>query len=86
MIIFAPSSLLVQAPTWTLLSIILLNYRNLYSLAVTVGSSVHSIEYTGNRQLGAGMYLKNAWYVAATAEELGRNLLGRWICEEPLVM
>ncbi len=32
------------------------------------------------------MYLKNSWYVAASAEELGRGLLGRWICDEPLVM
>lgn len=32
------------------------------------------------------MFLKNAWYVAATAEELGRELIGRWICEEPVVM
>jgi phenylpropionate dioxygenase-like ring-hydroxylating dioxygenase large terminal subunit len=32
------------------------------------------------------MFLKNTWYVAATAQELGRELIGRWICEEPLVL
>ncbi len=32
------------------------------------------------------MFLKNHWYVAADAAELGRSLLGRWICGEPVVM
>jgi vanillate O-demethylase monooxygenase subunit len=31
------------------------------------------------------MFLRNQWYVAAEARELGRNLLGRWILGEPLV-
>lgn len=31
------------------------------------------------------MFLKNQWYVAAQATELGRALLGRWILGEPLV-
>lgn len=32
------------------------------------------------------MFLKNFWYVAADADELGRSLLGRWICDEPVVL
>ena len=32
------------------------------------------------------MYLKNRWYVAATSAELGRNLIQRWLLDEPYVM
>jgi len=32
------------------------------------------------------MYLKNQWYVAATSAELGRELLQRWLLDEPYVM
>ncbi len=31
------------------------------------------------------MYLKNAWYVGAWAEEVGRELMTRTICEEPVL-
>lgn len=31
-------------------------------------------------------YLKNRWYVAAEAADVGRSLLSRWICDEPLVI
>jgi len=31
------------------------------------------------------MFIRNAWYVAATAEELGAAPLGRTVCGEPLV-
>jgi phenylpropionate dioxygenase-like ring-hydroxylating dioxygenase large terminal subunit len=32
------------------------------------------------------MYLENAWYVAAWAEEIGRKLLTRTICERPILL
>lgn len=32
------------------------------------------------------MFLKNAWYVAAQATELGRELVARWIIGEPVVL
>jgi len=32
------------------------------------------------------MFLRNYWYVAATADELGRKLLPRWILGEPIVL
>lgn len=32
------------------------------------------------------MFIKNGWYVAAMAEEVGRSLLPRTICDEPVVM
>jgi vanillate O-demethylase monooxygenase subunit len=32
------------------------------------------------------MFVRNRWYVAATAAEVGRALLQRWICGEPLVL
>lgn len=31
-------------------------------------------------------FLRNAWYVAATPEEVGRQLLQRWIVGEPIVL
>jgi phenylpropionate dioxygenase-like ring-hydroxylating dioxygenase large terminal subunit len=31
-------------------------------------------------------FIKNCWYVAATASELGRTLLQRWIAGEPVVL
>ncbi len=32
------------------------------------------------------MFLKNYWYIAASAEEVGRKLLKRWILGEPVLM
>lgn len=32
------------------------------------------------------MFIRNGWYVAAAAGEVGRPLLARWICGEPVVM
>lgn len=32
------------------------------------------------------MFVENQWYVAAAAAELGRQLIGRWICGEPVVL
>ena len=32
------------------------------------------------------MFLRNYWYVAATADELGRKLLPRWVLGEPVVL
>ncbi len=32
------------------------------------------------------MFLKNCWYVAAQASELGRELTQRWITNEPVVL
>lgn len=32
------------------------------------------------------MFLRNAWYVASIAEDLGRTLMPRTICEEPVVL
>jgi len=32
------------------------------------------------------MFLRNYWYVAATADELGRKLLPRWVLGEPIVL
>lgn len=32
------------------------------------------------------MFVRNAWYVAATAGEIGRSLTQRWICGEPVVL
>lgn len=32
------------------------------------------------------MFIRNAWYVAAQPHEVGRSLLQRWICGEPVVM
>ena len=32
------------------------------------------------------MFLRNYWYVAAAAEELGRTLLQRWLLNEPVVL
>ncbi len=32
------------------------------------------------------MFLQNRWYVAAASSEVGRSLLGRWICGEPMVI
>src|SRR5688572_17787209 len=34
----------------------------------------------------ARMLVRNQWYVAASAEEIGRALTGRWICGEPVVL
>ncbi|MGZ0244410.1 MAG: Rieske 2Fe-2S domain-containing protein, partial [Alphaproteobacteria bacterium] len=31
-------------------------------------------------------FVKNCWYVAATAQELGRELLGRTYLNEPVVL
>jgi hypothetical protein len=32
------------------------------------------------------MYLKNAWYVAAWSNEIGRDLVERTICEQPILL
>ena len=32
------------------------------------------------------MFIKNCWYVAAMPQEIGRALLMRWICGEPIVL
>jgi len=32
------------------------------------------------------MFVKNAWYIAAMADEVGRTLKQRWILDEPVVM
>ena len=32
------------------------------------------------------MFVKNAWYIAAMSDEVGRSLLQRWILDEPVVM
>lgn len=32
------------------------------------------------------MFLRNAWYVAAWSDEIGRQLLGRTICEQPMLL
>ena len=32
------------------------------------------------------MFLRNYWYVAATSEEVGREILERWVLNEPIVM
>ena len=32
------------------------------------------------------MFVKNAWYIAAMSDEIGRSLLQRWILDEPVVM
>ena len=32
------------------------------------------------------MFMKNAWYIAAMADEVGRSLLQRWILDEPVVL
>lgn len=32
------------------------------------------------------MFVRNAWYAAGTAGEIGRSLTQRWICGEPLVL
>ena len=36
--------------------------------------------------LEEAMFPRNAWYVAATADELGRELLGRTLLDEPVVL
>ena len=31
------------------------------------------------------MFLRNTWYPCAWSNEVGRGLLERWICDEPVV-
>jgi len=32
------------------------------------------------------MFVRNAWYIAAMADEVGRNVKRRWILDEPVVL
>jgi phenylpropionate dioxygenase-like ring-hydroxylating dioxygenase large terminal subunit len=41
----------------------------------------------GNRPTGSGHeFVQNAWYIVAWNREVGRNLLARRICDEPILL